>query len=165
MNLRNPSARLPIIREFARADCTPDPSSPNTPRFPKETQSSEPHTTQNSDKPDEVSSNFFVETLLSLGQPIDESYSSSGWDCGEADAPFEKPDEQRVTEGREELPLQLLRARPSVRTNHDRHLDPEVLYGTGVIVDPEALFPPPRSAESLDDLAGGISISPALIVD
>ena len=121
-----------------------------------------PHTTQNSDKPGEVSSNFFVETLLSLGQPIDESYSSSDWDYGEADAPFEKPDEQRVTEGREELPLQLLRARPIVRTNHDRHLEPEVLNGTGVI-DPEALFPPPRSAESLDDLAGGISICPALI--
>ena len=68
-----------------------------------------------------------------------------------------------MTEDREELPLQLLRARPSVRTNHDRHLDSEVLYGTGVIVDPEALFPPPRSAESLDDLAGGISISPVLI--
>ena len=110
-----------------------------------------------------MSSNFFVGTLLSLRQPIDESYSSSDWDYGEADAPFEKPDEQRVTEGREELPLQLLRARPIVRTNHDRHLEPEVLYGTGVIVDPEALFPPPRSAESLDDLAGGISISPALI--
>ena len=67
-----------------------------------------------------------------------------------------------MTEGREELPLQLLRARPIVRTNHDRHLEPEVLNGAGVI-DPEALFPPPRSAESLDDLAGGISISPALI--
>ena len=67
-----------------------------------------------------------------------------------------------MTEDREELPLQLLRARPSVRTNHDRHLDPEVLYGTGVI-DPEALFPPPRSAESLDGLAGGISINPVLI--
>ena len=102
-----------------------------------------PHTTQNSDKPGEVSSNFFVETLL--GQPIDESYSSSDWDYGKADAPFEKPDEQRVTEDREELPLQLLRARPIVRTNHDRHLDPEVLYGTRVIVDPEALFPPPRT--------------------
>ena len=110
-----------------------------------------------------MSSDFFVETLLSLRQLIDESYSSSDWDCGEVDAPFEKPDEQRVTEGREELPLQLLRARPIVRTNHDRHPEPEVLYGTGVIVDPEALFPPPRSAESLDDLAGGISISPALI--
>ena len=67
-----------------------------------------------------------------------------------------------MTEGREELPLQLLRARPSARTNHDRLLNPEMLNGTGVI-DPEALFPPPRSAESLDDLAGGISISPALI--
>ena len=67
-----------------------------------------------------------------------------------------------MTEGREELPLQLLRAMPIVRTNHDRHLDPEVLNGTGEI-DPEALFPPPRSAESLDDLAGGISITPALI--
>ena len=109
-----------------------------------------------------MSSNFFVEKLLSLRQPIDESDSSLDWDYGEADAPFEKPDEQRVTEGREELPLQLLRARPIVRTNHDRHLDPEVLNGTGVI-DPEALFPPPRSAESLDDVAGGISISPALI--
>ena len=59
--------------------------------------------------------------------------------------------------------IKLLRARPIVRTNHDRHLDPEVLYGTGVIVDPEALFPPPRSAESLGDLVSGISISPALI--
>ena len=49
-----------------------------------------------------------------------------------------------------------------MQTNHDQHLDPEVLNGTGVI-DPEALFPPPRSAGSLDDLAGGISISPALI--
>ena len=67
-----------------------------------------------------------------------------------------------MTEDREELPLQLLRARPIVRTNHDRHLEPEVLNGTGVI-DPEAFTPPPRSAESLDDLAGGISISPALI--
>ena len=162
MNLRNPSARLPIIREFAPADCTPDPSSPNTPRLLKETQSSGPRTTQNSDKPDEVSSNFFVETLLSLGQPIDESYSSSDWDYGEADAPSEKPDEQRVTEGREELPFQLLRARPILRNNHDRHLEPEVLNGAGVI-DPEALFPPPRSAESLYDLAGGILISPALI--
>ena len=109
-----------------------------------------------------MSSNFFVETLLSLGQPIDESYSSSDWDYGEADAPFEKPDEQRVTDGREELPLQLLRARPSVRTDHDQHLDPEVLNGAGVI-DPETLFLPPRSAESLDDLARGVSISPALI--
>ena len=162
MNLRNPSARLPIIREFAPADCTPDPSTPNTPHFLKETQSSEPHTTQNSDKPGEVSSNFFVETLLSLGQPIDESYSSSDWDYGEADAPFEKADEQRVTDDREELPLQLLRARPSVRTDHDQHLDPEVLNGAGVI-DPETLFPPPRSADSLNDLAGGISISLALI--
>ena len=162
MNLRNPSARLPVIREFAPADCTPDPSTPNTPHFLKETQSSDPHTTQNSDKPGEVSSNFFVETLLSLGQPSDESYSSSDWDYGEADIPFEKPDEQRVTEDREELPLQLLRARPIVRTNHDWHLDPEVPNGTGAI-DPEALFPPPRSAEPLDDLAGGISISPALI--
>ena len=67
-----------------------------------------------------------------------------------------------MTEGREELPLQLLGARPSVRTNHDRHLDPEVLYGTRAIVDPGALFPPPRSTESLDDVAGGISISLAL---
>ena len=49
-----------------------------------------------------------------------------------------------------------------MRTDHDRHLDPKVLNGAGVI-DPETLFPPPRSAESLDDLAGGISISPALI--
>ena len=49
----------------------------------------------------------------------------------------------------------------TVRTDHDRHLDPEVLNGTGVI-DSEALFPP-RCAESLDDLAGGILISPALI--
>ena len=49
-----------------------------------------------------------------------------------------------------------------MRTNHDRHLDSEVLNGTGVI-DPEAFFPPPRSAESLDDLASEISISPALI--
>ena len=109
-----------------------------------------------------MSSNFFVETLLSVGQPIDESYSSSDWDYGEADIPFEKPDEQRVTEDREELPLQLLRARSIVRNIHDRHLDSEVLNGTGVI-DPEASFPPPRSAESLDDLAGGILISPALI--
>ena len=109
-----------------------------------------------------MSSNYFVETLLSHGQPIDESYSSSDWDYGEADAPFEKPDEQRVTEDREELPLQLLRARSIVQNIHDRHLEPEVLNGTGVI-DPETLFPPPRSAESLDDLAGGISISPALI--
>ena len=50
-----------------------------------------------------------------------------------------------------------------MRISHDRHLDPEVLNGTGVIViDSEALFPP-RCAESLDDLAGGILISPALI--
>ena len=109
-----------------------------------------------------MQSNFFVETSLSLGQPIDESYSSSDWDYGEADAPFEKPDEQRVTEDREELPLQLLRARSIVRNIHDRHLKPEVPNGTGAI-DPEALFPPPRSAESLGDLVSGISISPALI--
>ena len=67
-----------------------------------------------------------------------------------------------MTEDREELPLQLLRARPSVRTDHDRHLGSKLLNGAGVI-DPEALFLPPRSAESLYDLAGGILISPALI--
>ena len=51
-----------------------------------------------------------------------------------------------------------------MRTNHDRYLDPEELNNTSTgVIDPEALFPPPRSAESLDDLAGGISISPALI--
>ena len=49
-----------------------------------------------------------------------------------------------------------------MRADHDRHLDPEMLNGAGVI-DPEAAFPSPRSAESLDDLAGGISISPASI--
>ena len=49
----------------------------------------------------------------------------------------------------------------TVRTDHNRHLDPEMLNGAGVI-DPEALFPP-HSAESLDHLAGGILISPALI--
>ena len=73
-----------------------------------------------------------------------------------------KPDEQRMTEGREELSLQLLGARSIVRNIHDRHLEPEVPNGTGAI-DPEALFPPPRSAESLGDLVSGISISPALI--
>ena len=51
----------------------------------------------------------------------------------------------------------------TVRTDHDRHLDSEVLNNTSTgVIDPEALSPPPRSAESLDSLAGGISISPTL---
>ena len=59
-----------------------------------------------------VSSNrdFFVETLLSLGQTIDEGYSSWDWDYGEGDVPFEESDEQRAREGQEELLLQLLDA-------------------------------------------------------
>lgn len=109
-----------------------------------------------SGKTDEASSNFFVETLLSLGQPLDEGYSSSNWDFNETDAPFGKSAEPSA-EGGEEWQLHPLRATSHVRTDHERERIAEAS-----VIDPASLFPPPRSTESLDDLSVGIAISPAL---
>lgn len=114
------------------------------------------HSTVGSGKTGEVSSNFFIETLLSLGQPLDEGYSSSNWDFNEVDAPFQRSDEANA-EGGEEWQLHPLRTTSYARTDHERERNAE---GPSGVIGPEMLFPPTRSTESID--SSGISISPAL---
>lgn len=62
-------------------------------------------------------------------------------------------------EGGEEWQLHPLRTTSYARTDHERERNIDAPSG---VIGPESLFPPPRSTESIDDLASGIWISPAL---